>query len=123
MDPDNRTTAPSWYLDAAPASVSVWIVRLQWTRAVVDALIVAGALLISGDEFPLRRLAPLVAATGLIHADIALRLGRGYRIPRPLGGAAIAVDVLLLTGLLELSGGPSNPFAVVYALQVLLAGA
>src|SRR5437879_650362 len=32
-----------------------------------------------------------------------------------------AVQLLLVTALLELSGGPSNPFVVVYGLQIALA--
>jgi two-component system sensor histidine kinase RegB len=123
MPRDTFSTPAAWYLDAAPATVSAWFVRLQWTRSIVDTLVLLGALLISRDEFPLRRLAPLVAATALLHADLALRLSRGQEIPRPLAGLAIAVDVVLLTGLLELSGGPSNPFAVIYAVQVVLAAA
>jgi two-component system sensor histidine kinase RegB len=123
MARDTSPPAAAWYLDAAPAAVSTWMVRLQWTRAAVDALVLIGGFVISGDEFPLRRLAPVVAAAALIRVDVALRLGRGQSIPTLLAGAAVAVDVLLLTGLLELSGGPSNPFAVIYAAQVLLAAA
>lgn len=115
--------SPAWYLDAAPAAVSAWMVRLQWTRAAVDALVLISGTVISTDEFPLRRLAPVIAAAALIRIDLALRLRRGDPVPRMLAAAAIAIDVLLLTGLLELSGGPSNPFAVIYAVQVLLAGA
>ncbi|MQA28599.1 MAG: sensor histidine kinase [Luteitalea sp.] len=123
MSVDTHSTPAVWYLDAAPGSVSAWVVRLQWTRSAVDALVLIGALLISGDDFPLRRLAPFVAAAALVRADLALRLRRGQQIPPLVGGAAIAIDAVLLTGLLELSGGPSNPFAVIYAVQVLLAGA
>lgn len=123
MTPDPPSPPAAWYLDAAPASVSAWIVRLHWIRSAVDALVLVGALLISSDEFPLRRLAPLVAMAALVHADLALRLGRRRPVPRPLAGAAIAIDVLLLTGLLELSGGPSNPFAVIYAVEIVLADA
>jgi two-component system sensor histidine kinase RegB len=123
MAGDTRPTAPAWYLDAAPASVSAWVVRLQWTRCAVDAVVLIAAFVISSEEFPLRRLAPLVAAVALFRADLAVRLGRGQPPPRLLAAAAIGIDVLLLTGLLELSGGPSNPFAVIYAVQVLLTAA
>ena len=36
-------------------------------------------------------------------------------------GVVILLDVLILTALLALSGGPTNPFSVLYLVQVLLA--
>ena len=123
MSFDTHAPPAVWYLDAAPGSVSAWVVRLHWTRSAVDAVVLIGALLVSGDDFPLRRLAPFVAAAALARADLAVRLRRGRQVPPAMAGAAIGIDILLLTGLLELSGGPSNPFAVIYAVQVLLAAA
>jgi two-component system, sensor histidine kinase RegB len=110
----------AWYLDAAPATVVAWLVRLHWSRGAVNVLVLVASIVLPGGDFPLRRLAPLVAAAALIQADLALRVGRGQRIPPAITGAAIAIDVVLLTGLLELSGGPSNPFSVIYLVQVVL---
>jgi two-component system sensor histidine kinase RegB len=39
----------------------------------------------------------------------------------PLATGFLAIQVLLITALLELTGGPSNPFVVVYGLQIVLA--
>lgn len=123
MTQSARTPLPTWYLDAPPETVAAWRLRLQWTRAVIDALVVFAALVVSVSDFPLRRLAPFVALSALVHVYLALRLQRRQNIPRPIAGIAIGIDVVLLTGLLELSGGPSNPFAVIYAVEILLAGA
>ena len=111
-----------WYLDAAPSTVSAWLTRLQWARCGADAAVLLMSLLLATADFPLRRLAPVIAATALIYGDIALRRGRGQAVPRIEAGLAVALDVLLLTGLLELTGGPSNPFSVIYAVPVFLAG-
>lgn len=121
------TTKPpsgaAWYLDAAPATVSAWIVRLHWARCLVAGAVLVGSLALSSNDFPLRRLAPLLAAAALIQADIATRHRRGQAIASVESAAALALEVALLTGLLELSGGPSNPFAVIYAVPIVLAGA
>jgi two-component system sensor histidine kinase RegB len=68
-------------------------------------------------------LSPLLVATALAHGDIALRRRKGAALPALGAGLALAIDIALLTALLELSGGPSNPFAVVYAIQMALSWA
>ena len=122
MAQDTPAPPDRWYLDAAPSTVSAWLTRLQWTRCGVDGVVLLTSLMLSNADFPLRRLAPVIAATALVYGDIALRRGRGQHVPRAEAGVAIALDVLLLTGLLELTGGPSNPFSVIYAVPVFLAG-
>src|SRR5262245_43577254 len=91
--------ASVWYLDASPATVSVWLVRLRWARVVVDVLVLAAALVLPAGDFPLRQLAPLIAATAIVNADLAWSR-RGT--PRWLHGVALTLDAVLLTGLLEL---------------------
>src|SRR5262245_10340037 len=102
----------TWYLDAAPATIANWLIRVRWTRVVVDACLLSASLFLPAADFPLRRLAPLLAASALINADLAWR---PLRTPRWFQGASLAIDIAILTGLLELTGGPSNPFAVIYA--------
>ena len=119
MSLDRRLSA--WYLDAAPATVTLWLSRLHWSRVAVNVLVLLAGVLFWADEFPVRQLAPLVAASALLHSDIGRHLGKGRPVPAFTAGSAIVVDVLLLTGLLELSGGPSNPFAVIYLVPAVLA--
>jgi two-component system sensor histidine kinase RegB len=52
---------------------------------------------------------------------LAWRTSRGAPIAQPIAAAALGLDVVLLTGLLELTGGPFNPFTVVYGVQVAVA--
>ncbi len=117
------STPVAWYLDAGPGKVASWLVRLRWTRTAVDLTVIAAAFALVTTEFPLRRIAPLIAAGALASADLAFQLSRGRAIPPWVRGLAIAIDVALLTALLELSGGPSNPFSVIYLVAIALAAA
>jgi two-component system sensor histidine kinase RegB len=113
--------AAAWYLAATPGSVSQWLARLWRTSAALDVVVLATAFLLPAGSFPLRRLAPLLAATALVGAERASRrAGAGAR-SRAMTVAHLLLQVALLTGLLELSGGPSNAFSVIYVVQVALA--
>jgi two-component system sensor histidine kinase RegB len=109
-----------WYLSATPVAALPWLVRLRWANVTVDGLVLAVAFALPAADFPLRPLTPLVAASALAHAVVAACLTRGRAVPRAAGFVALVVDIALLTGLLDLTGGPFNPFAVMYAVQVAL---
>jgi hypothetical protein len=113
--------AAAWYLAATPASVSQWLARLWRTSVVLDVVVLVTAFVLPAGTFPLRRLAPLVAATALVGAERASRRAGAGATRRAMTVANLLLQVALLTGLLELSGGPSNAFTVIYAVQVALA--
>jgi len=104
-----------------PGAVSKWLIRLWWTTAAADALVVLMSLLLPSSTFPLGRVAPLVAASALGNAELARGTFSGRLRLGSLAGSVLLLHVLLLTGLLELSGGPSNPFSVIYVVQIALA--
>lgn len=110
-----------WYLEATPLETLPWLVRLLWTTAFVEATAVLVAGIFPHADFPLHRLWPLLAVSAMSHAGVAMCLGRGRPLPPwgALGG--LALEVVLLTGLLELTGGPFNPFSVLYAVHITLA--
>jgi len=120
MSVSSGTPSAAWYLGATPEVVSQWLARLRWTSVGIDALVVLTSFLLAPVTFPLRRLVPLIAAAGLASAEMARKTSRLDHSPRMIRGVSIAIDVVLLTGLLELSGGPSNAFSVVYVLLVAL---
>lgn len=113
--------AQPWYLGATSGATLPWLVRLRWTTACIDALVVLVILLLPSVDLPLDHLLWIIGASALTNAAVAVRLSRGASIPAPAALAALALDVVLLTGLLELTGGPFNPFSVIYAVQVALA--
>ena len=113
--------AQPWYLGATSGTTLPWLVRLRWTTACVEAVVVAIVVLLPSIDLPLDHLVWIVGAEALINAAVAVQLSRGAPIPIPAAAAALALDVVLLTGLLELTGGPFNPFSVIYAVQIALA--
>jgi two-component system sensor histidine kinase RegB len=110
-----------WMFEVTPEGVSRWLTRLWWASAAVDGLLVLLSLLLPRGDFPLYRVAPLIAASALAHLELASHVVDGRPRHRVVYGAALLLRIVLLTGLLELSGGPSNPFTVIYAAQVALA--
>ncbi|MFN8544898.1 MAG: ATP-binding protein [Candidatus Binatia bacterium] len=104
------------------AEVSLpWLVRLRWGAAVGQLLTIAVTRLGLGIALPLARLLPLVAATGVTNLVLARLVGR-LRPVAPLAcGAVLGLDTLLLTGLLHATGGPFNPFSVLYLVHIALA--
>lgn len=112
-----------WTFEVSPAAVDRWLQRLWWGAAALDAAVVVAALVFHTGGFPLGRIAPLLAATALANVELALRVTSGGTRARTVKAASLLLHILLLTALLELSGGPSNPFAVIYAAQIALAAA
>jgi two-component system sensor histidine kinase RegB len=113
--------AAAWYLAATPGTVSQWLVRVWRLTAALDLVVVVTAFVLPSGTFPLRRLAPLLAATAFINVERASRRAGARPTPRLMTALHLLLQVALLTGLLELSGGPSNPFSVIYAVQIALA--
>jgi two-component system sensor histidine kinase RegB len=121
MRTSKRPERTAWYLEATPAAVSKWLVRLRRAAAAIDALVVVSSFALPAGTFPLRRLAPLVATSALINAEQAARTTGRRPASRLVDGAALLLQAVLLTGLLELSGGPSNPFSAIYVALIALA--
>jgi two-component system, sensor histidine kinase RegB len=115
------TRAQPWYLAATSGATLPWLIRLRATTAAIEACVVLAVVLLPAIDLPLDHLVWLVGAAALANAAVAYRLSRRGSIPPAGAAAALALDVVLLTGLLELTGGPFNPFSVVYAVQVALA--
>jgi two-component system sensor histidine kinase RegB len=118
---DLRSVTP-WYLAATTLATVPWLARLRWARAIVDLVVVLVALAFRHLDFPLSRIAPLLALTAVLNATVAIGLSRGFPRSRLLATLDLLLQPILLTELLELTGGPFNPFAVVYAVPVALAG-
>jgi two-component system sensor histidine kinase RegB len=81
---------------------------------------VVAARLLVGPDLPLARMLAFVAVLAASNAALQAMAPR-TSVPRLLCGAALALDILLLTGLLHASGGPNNPFSVLYLVYITLA--
>ncbi len=112
---------PPWYLSATAMAALPWLIRLRVATALLDLAVVITAMVLPRADFPLRHAVALVALSGLANAAIAVGLSRHRSLPPAAIVAALLLDVMLLTELLDLTGGPFNPFAVIYAAHVALA--
>ncbi len=105
----------------APVATRAFLARLRAATAAVDAGALAAAWIFRSADFPLARAWPIVAASLVANAAVAVELWKRGTAPRPIAVAGLAIDILLLTTLIDLTGGPSNPFIVVYVVHVALA--
>ncbi len=110
-----------WYLAATSLGTLTWLVRLRWTSVALHVAVLAFSAAFSHVDFPLRRLAWFVAAAALVNALRARWLDATGTTPRTFDGLGLVIDAMLLTGLLELTGGPFNPFGVIFIVQIALA--
>jgi two-component system sensor histidine kinase RegB len=97
-----------------------WLVRLRWGAIAGQLVTIAAVHYWLRIQLPLGPLVGLVAVeavTNLGCAPLARRFGRNETIV----GGVLVLDVLLLTGLLYFTGGPSNPFSFLYLVYVALA--
>ena len=110
--------------EAAPQIALPWIVRLRYGMAlgqVATALFVRYAL---GVDIPLGALAiapALVGASNLLlaariaHPDVTRKIATSTLV-----AWAFVLDTICLTFLLMLSGGPTNPFSLLYLVHITL---
>ena len=97
-----------------------WLLRLRWGAAAGQSLavMVAEALGVSLPHAPLWTLIGLTAASNLF---FSIMLRRGWVAKEWQLAAIMASDVLVLTSLLYLTGGPFNPFSFLYLVHISLA--
>ena len=106
-----------------------WLARLRWAEIAGQAVTVfAGQFLLAGKL-------PITALLGVIAVGLVSNIfvetyffggrRRGDASPKPVHEWQLALvmmlDIALLTGLLYLTGGPYNPFAFLYLVQIALA--
>jgi len=88
---------------------------MRWGALVIQAasiLIASGAL---GVALPAAPMWTLVGIGALSNLWLASRTDRAGHL-----GAFLVLDVMLLTGLLYLSGGPTNPFSIIYVVYIAM---
>jgi two-component system sensor histidine kinase RegB len=100
-----------------------WRVPMRWITVAVQLGTVALVWLFPNLDAPLRSLTPLILASALMNAVSAGWLAQRKTVPRAIRAVSLAADVVLLTGLLDVTGGPYNPFIVIYGVYIGLAAA
>jgi len=96
-----------------------WLLRVRWWLVAGQALVIAIAMFGLRIDLPITMLVSLVVVGALSNAAapaLGDRLAAGH-----LGGSLLLLDVLLLTGLLSVTGGALNPFSMQFLVYITLA--
>jgi two-component system sensor histidine kinase RegB len=130
---ETRSTAffgPHRHL-TSPLRINVsWFLKLRWAAVAGQLVTVFVVRVGMGIELPLGELLAVVAAAVASNAILELWFVRQVRVGRwevwasrgeVLLGSVMVLDIFLLTALLYVSGGPTNPFAIFYLANISLA--
>jgi two-component system, sensor histidine kinase RegB len=110
---DVRPTA-----ELAPALVVPWLTRIRYGVIIGQVVLILVAAFLSHMELPLGWLAIPIAV--MIGSNYLLgRWNRKTNARRALG-LSLAIDIVALTAVLALSGGPANPFTLLFLVQITL---
>ena len=107
--------------DAGPLVTGPWLVRLRWAAALAQAIGVAVAVEALRLALPLVPIAILIALLAASNLVLGWWVSKGGSAEPRVDGVVLALDVTLLTALLWLTGGTSNPFTTVYLVYIALA--
>jgi two-component system sensor histidine kinase RegB len=105
-------------LDPAPDVALPWVVRLRYGMVAAEAAVILGL----SYSFGLAVLWTLAPLSIVLASNIALDRMRGLPLRRPqrVLGAIFCLDTVCLTAVLGLTGGPMNPFSLLYLVQITL---
>jgi two-component system sensor histidine kinase RegB len=101
--------------------VVAWLPAMRWITCILLWVAVGVSWLFPHLDLPLRALAPFGLTAAICRTIVAVLFQRGRTVPRALQGVSWCADAALLTGLLDITGGPFNPFIVMYVTYVWLA--
>ena len=98
-----------------------WLVRLRWRLLAAEALAACVADLAFGIDIDLPRVLVFLVLAAATNAVLALNLRTAHARARVLCAGVLVLDAATLTAMLHASGGPSNPFSVLYLVYITLA--
>ena len=103
-------------------SALLWLVRLRWCGFFSQVLLFSVAIKL-GERlpfWPLLILGALYLISNLILAYLIRPSNGGLRW-MPITAGYLFLDIILLSYSLYISGGPSNPFSIIYLVYIVLA--
>ena len=101
--------------------VVAWLTVVRWVTCVALWAVLVAVWSLRHLDLSLRAVAPFGLAAAICRTLVLVLHQRGRPVPRPLQGLAWCADAALLTGLLDITGGPFNPFIVMFVTYVWLA--
>ncbi len=106
--------------DLAPNLALPWVVRLRYGIACGEAAILVGAAVAFHLSIPLFWTCAVWSVVVLSNLLLASKPAICVRYPEQTLGAVFVMDTLCLTAILMLTGGPENPFSLLYLVQIAL---
>lgn len=100
-----------------------WLLLLRWGAAAGQAITVLVVWSGMGIELPLVALFLLIGLGAATNVAASIWAARSDFIHEATPALLMLIDVVLLSGLLGLTGGPSNPFSTLYLVNIALAAA
>jgi two-component system sensor histidine kinase RegB len=104
--------------ELAPSLALPWLMRLRYGLLIGQVVLILLAAFGAKIPLPLGWLAIPLSVT-LLSNLFQQRLMRRYDA-RSVLGLSLTLDILSLTAVLALSGGPANPFSLLYLVQITL---
>ncbi len=99
------------------------LVRLRWLAVVGQALAVLVVAFVLGFSLPLVPCLVLIGLSAVVNVLLRWRFPPTLRLDETSALALLAYDVLQLSGLLFMTGGLENPFAILMLVPVIVSAA
>ncbi len=115
---DDSVRAPVF----APAVTLAWLIRVRWGAVCAQLVAVLITAMAVDGQLEAQALTALAMFSAASNVLLHTWMRAAEREVRPgTIGAVLIMDTLLLTAILSVSGGPSNPFSALYLVYVTLA--
>lgn len=115
----DRTVPP---LSSGPPHIAFrWLLRLRWGAICGQLLLIGLVALLFAIDIPLLILFAIIGFEIASNLFFHYRLGCGSRVADHTFALVLLLDILLLTALLYYTGGPMNPFTLLYLVHITLA--
>ena len=95
-----------------------WVVRLRYGLIAGEVVLIAALTIGIWITIPLLAVAPAIIFQTFSNWFLGLRMSRLGRNAEHIVGTLFVLDALCLTLILGLSGGPANPFSLLYLVQI-----
>jgi two-component system sensor histidine kinase RegB len=115
-----RTQSPTPDVEARRIHLA-WLVRLRWGEVLGQLVTVLLVDLGMHIELPIMPLLVVLGGEAASNVVFAFWARRAFAVPDWAIGIPMALDIVLLTLLLFLTGGPFNPFSFLYLVHIALA--